>query len=128
MIGLIGATGSTGRALVVALKQKGTDFRCLVRDKVAAVEKLGGDVEMVESDLADAASVESGLQGCRKVFLLSGHSPVMVEQQMNAAKAVGAKHMVKLSGGSFICQQNSPAMIGRWAWPPRATWRAMATT
>ena len=119
MIGLIGATGSTGRALVVALKQKGTDFRCLVRDKVAAVEKLGGDVEMVESDLADAASVESGLQGCRKVFLLSGHSPVMVEQQMNAvnaAKAVGAKHMVKLSGGSFICQQNSPAMIGRGHW------------
>ena len=39
MIGVIGATGSTGRALVAALKEKGADFRCLVRDTAAAAEK-----------------------------------------------------------------------------------------
>jgi uncharacterized protein YbjT (DUF2867 family) len=119
MIGVIGATGSTGRALVAALKEKGTDFRCLVRDPAAAAEKLGGDVELVQADLADAASVEAGLQGCDKVFLLSGHSPVMVEQQLNAvnaAKAVGANQIVKLSGGSFIIKEDTPAKIGRGHW------------
>ena len=119
MIGVIGATGSTGRALVAALKEKGADFRCLVRDPAAAVEKLGGDVELVQADLADAASIEAGLAGCDKVFLLSGHSPVMVEQQMNAvnaAKAVGARHIVKLSGGSFIIKEDTPAKIGRGHW------------
>ncbi|MBS28590.1 MAG: nucleoside-diphosphate sugar epimerase [Alphaproteobacteria bacterium] len=119
MIGVIGATGSTGRALVAALKEKGADFRCLVRDTAAAAEKLGGDVEMVQADLADAASLEAGLQGCDKLFLLSGHSPVMVEQQMNAvnaAKAAGVGHIVKLSGGSFITKEASPAMIGRGHW------------
>jgi uncharacterized protein YbjT (DUF2867 family) len=119
MIGVIGATGSTGRALVAALKEKGADFRCLVRDPAAAAEKLGADVVLVQADLADAASVEAGLQGCDKVFLLSGHSPVMVEQQLNAvnaAKAVGAKHIVKLSGGSFIIKEDTPAKIGRGHW------------
>ena len=119
MIGVIGATGSTGRALVAALKEKGADFRCLVRDTAAAAEKLGGDVELVQADLADAASIEAGLAGCDKVFLLSGHSPVMVEQQLNAvnaAKAVGAKSIVKLSGGSFIIKEDTPAKIGRGHW------------
>lgn len=119
MIGVIGATGSTGRALVAALKEKGADFRCLVRDPAAAAEKLGADVALVQSDLADAASVEAGLQSSDKVFLLSGHSPVMVEQQLNAvnaAKAVDAQHIVKLSGGSFIIKEDTPAKIGRGHW------------
>ncbi|MEP4377693.1 MAG: SDR family oxidoreductase [Alphaproteobacteria bacterium] len=119
MIGVIGATGSTGRALVAALKEKGADFRCLVRDPAAAAEKLGDDVALVQADLADAASLETGLAGCDKVFLLSGHSPVMVAQQMNAvnaAKSVGATHIVKLSGGSFIIKEDTPAKIGRGHW------------
>lgn len=119
MIGLIGATGMTGRALVAALKEKGAEFRCLVRDTAKAAETLGSDVELVQADLADAASIEAGLQGCDKLFLLSGHSPVMVEQQLNAvnaAKAVGVNHIVKLSGGSFIITEDFPAMIGRGHW------------
>jgi uncharacterized protein YbjT (DUF2867 family) len=119
MIGIIGATGTTGRALVAALKQRGAEFRCLVRDAATAAEKLGGDVELFEADLADAASIEAGLQGCDRLFLLSGHSPVMVEQQLNAvnaAKAAGVGHIVKLSGGSFIIREDTPAMIGRGHW------------
>lgn len=119
MIGLIGATGMTGRALVAALKEKGAAFRCLVRDPAKAAETLGSDVELVQADLADAASIEAGLQGCDKLFVLSGHSPVMVEQQLNAvnaAKAAGVNHIVKLSGGSFIIKEDTPAMIGRGHW------------
>lgn len=119
MIGLIGATGTTGAALVKALQAKGAAFRCLVRDPAAAAGKLGADVEMVQADLADAASIEAGLAGCDKLFLLSGHSPVMAEQQinaLNAAKAAGVKHIVKLSGGGFIVREDSPGMIGRAHW------------
>ena len=119
MIGVIGATGMTGRELVAALADKGTEFLCLVRDTAKAAETLGSDLELVQADLADAASIEGGLQGCDKLFLLSGHSPVMVEQQLNAvnaAKAVGVKHIVKLSGGSFIIKEDTPAVIGRGHW------------
>lgn len=119
MIGIIGATGTTGRGLVAALKEKGAAFRCLVRDTAKAAETLGSDVALVQADLSDAASIEAGLQGCDKLFLLSGHSPVMVEQQLNAvnaAKAAGVKHIVKLSGGSFIIKEDTPAMIGRGHW------------
>ncbi|MDE0780333.1 MAG: SDR family oxidoreductase [Alphaproteobacteria bacterium] len=119
MIGVIGATGMTGNALVGALKGKGADFRCLVRDTAKAAETLGTDVAVVQADLADAASIEAGMQGCDKLFLLSGHSPVMVEQQLNAvnaAKAVGVSHIVKLSGGSFIITEDTPALIGRGHW------------
>ncbi len=109
----------TGRALVASLKEKGADFRCLVRDTGKARETLGDGVELVQADLADAASIEAGLQGCDRLFLLLGHSPVMVEQQLNAvnaARAVGVKHIVKLSGGSFIITEDTPAMIGRGHW------------
>ena len=119
MIGIIGATGTTGRGLIATLKEKGADFRCLVRDTAKAAETLGSDVALVQADLDDAASIEAGLQGCDKLFLLSGHSPVMVAQQLNAvnaAKAAGVGHIVKLSGGSFIIQEDSPAMIGRGHW------------
>lgn len=119
MIGIIGATGTTGRGLIATLKEKGADFRCLVRDTAKAAETLGSDVELVQADLSDAASIEAGLQGCDKLFLLSGHSPVMVEQQLNAvnaAKKTGVKHIVKLSGGTFIIQEDSPALIGRGHW------------
>ena len=119
MIGIIGATGTTGRGLVATLKEKGAEFRCLVRDTAKAAETLGSDVELVQADLSDAASVEAGLQGCEKLFLLSGHSPVMVEQQfnaVNAAKTAGVKHIVKLSGGSFIITEDSPALIGQGHW------------
>lgn len=119
MIGIIGATGMTGRALVAALKEKGAEFRCLVRDPARAAETLGSDVTLVQADLDDATSIEVGLDGCDKLFLLSGHSPVMVEQQLNAlnaAQAVGVTHVVKLSGGSFIIKEDTPAMIGRGHW------------
>jgi uncharacterized protein YbjT (DUF2867 family) len=119
MIGVIGGTGNTGRAVVAALKAKGADFRCLVRDLGKAAETLGSDVELVQADTADAATIEAGLAGCDKLFLLTGHSPAMGEQQTNAiaaAKRAGVKHIVKLSGGDAIVQENISAKIGRAHW------------
>lgn len=116
MIGVIGATGNTGRAVVAALKAKGADFKCLVRDPAKAAETLGSDIEVVAADLADAASIETGLAGCDKLFLLSGHSPVMAEQltgAIAAAKAAGVKHVVKLSGAPSTARADSESLVGR---------------
>ena len=119
MIGVIGGTGLTGRTVVAALQAKGADFRCLVRDPAAAAETLGGDVELVQADVSDAASIETGLAGCDKLFLLTGHSPVMGEQQIGAieaAKRAGVKHVVKLSGGDAVVKEDTPALVMRAHW------------
>ncbi len=116
MIGVIGGTGNTGRAVVAALQKKGADFRCLVRDPAAAAETLGSDVELVQADTADADSIEAGLAGCDKLFLLTGHSPAMQEQQINtieAAKRAGVSHVVKLSGGDAVARPDCPSKIGQ---------------
>lgn len=119
MIGVIGGTGTTGRGVVAALQAKGADFRCLVRDTEKAAETLGSDVELVQADVADPATIEAGLAGCDKLFLLTGHSPVMGEQQISAieaAKRAGVTHVVKLSGGDAIVQEVTEAKIGRAHW------------
>lgn len=116
MIGVIGGTGNTGRAVVAALKAKGAEFRCLVRDPAKAAETLGGDVELVQADTADAATIEAGLAGCDKLFLLTGHSPAMGEQQIatiEAAKRAGVTHIVKLSGGDAVATPDCPSKIGQ---------------
>ncbi len=116
MIGVIGGTGNTGRAVVAALQAKGAEFRCLVRDTAKAAATLGSDVELVEADTADPDSIEAGLAGCDKLFLLTGHSPVMGEQQINtieAAKRAGVKHVVKLSGGDAVATPDCPSKIGQ---------------
>jgi len=116
MIGVIGGTGNTGRAVVAALQAKGAEFRCLVRDTAKAAETLGSDVELVQADTADAATIEAGLAGCDKLFLLTGHSPAMGEQQIGAieaAKRAGVKHIVKLSGGDAIALPDGPSKIGQ---------------
>ena len=116
MIGVIGGTGNTGRAVVAALQKKGADFRCLVRDTAKATETLGGDVELVEADTGDPDSIEAGLAGCDKLFLLTGHSPAMQEQQINtieAAKRAGVSHVVKLSGGDAVATPDCPSKIGQ---------------
>ena len=119
MIGVIGGTGVTGRTVVAALQAKGAEFRCLVRDTAKAAETLGADVELVRADVDDAASIEAGLAGCDKLFLLTGHSPAMAKQQIGAieaAKRAGVKHVVKLSGGDAIVQEVTDAKIGRAHW------------
>lgn len=119
MIGVIGGTGTTGRGVVAALQAKGADFRCLVRDMAAAAETLGGDVELVQADVDDPASIEAGLAGCDKLFLLTGHNPGMAAQQIGAieaAKRAGVTDVVKLSGGDSIVQEVTKSKIGHAHW------------
>ncbi len=119
MIGVIGGTGNTGRAVVKALEKKSVEFRCLVRDSEVAKQKIGETVELVHGDVSDHSSIERGLQGCEKLFLLTGHSPALAEQEIGtikAAKRAGVNYIVKLSGGDAVATEDCPSLIGRSHW------------
>jgi uncharacterized protein YbjT (DUF2867 family) len=116
MIGVIGGTGTTGQYVVRLLREKGVKFRCLVRSLAEATKTLGDGVELVEADVDTPVSIQAGLVGCDKLFLLTGHSPVMPDQQIRAieaAKRAGVSHVVKLSGGDAIVQEDTLSAVGR---------------
>ena len=101
MIGVLGGTGVTGGAVVAALKAKGADFKCVVRDPETAREKLGADVALVQGDLSDPASLESAFEGLDTIYLLCGHSPKLSDFMLNgleAAKNAGVSYIVEASG------------------------------
>jgi uncharacterized protein YbjT (DUF2867 family) len=101
MIGIFGGTGVTGGQVVAALKAKGADFKCIVRDPDAAKAKLGDDTNVVQGDLANPASLDSALEGIDTLYLLCGHSPALKEFELNglaAAKRAGVSYIVESSG------------------------------
>ncbi|HBG50518.1 MAG TPA: nucleoside-diphosphate sugar epimerase, partial [Gammaproteobacteria bacterium] len=68
MILVVGATGNIGNEVVRLLRAKGVATRVLVRDKAKATSMFGEDVEVVEGDLRDPASLPVALEGVNKVF------------------------------------------------------------
>ena len=101
MIGVFGATGTNGRELVRALKERNPDFKCIIRDPAAAKDKLGDDVALVQGDLGDTASLDAALAGVDTLFLLCGHGATIGDLQINAieaAKRAGVAYVVHFSG------------------------------
>ena len=90
MIGVFGGTGNTGGQVVAALKAKGTDFTCIVRDPGAAKAKLGDDVKVVQGDLSDPSSLDGALEG---------------------AKRAGVSYIVEASGSEKGITPDSPSQI-----------------
>ena len=97
MILITGATGTVGRELVAQLLADNVKFRVLVRDP-AKVAHLQGRADIVQGDLEQAASLAPAMAGVDHVFLLT------IDQDTNsdanviqAAKAAGVRHVVKLS-------------------------------
>lgn len=71
MILLTGASGKTGKAILSALKQRGTATRVLVRstEQAAELSNLGAD-EAVIGDLRDRPSLVKAIQGCERVYYI----------------------------------------------------------
>lgn len=68
MIGVTGASGKTGRALISALAARGVEVRALVRREVQADEMLTlGACDARVADLEDGDALTKGLTGCRAV-------------------------------------------------------------
>jgi uncharacterized protein YbjT (DUF2867 family) len=102
MILVTGATGLNGSALLRLLSAKGIATRALVRSRARAeaIAALPG-VEIVEGDMARPETLGAALRDVDRAMLISSSDPVMLEVQssfIDAARAAGVKHVVKLSG------------------------------
>jgi uncharacterized protein YbjT (DUF2867 family) len=116
MYAVVGATGNTGREVVKELKSLNENPTCVVRNASKAADVLGADTKTAIAELDDRAAMEKALAGCKRVFLVTGHNPKSAEQQINvieAAKAVGADYVVKISGGRDVTGPNVESVNGR---------------
>lgn len=115
-IAVVGATGNTGRATIRELKALGEDPLCIVRNPDKAKEVLGADARIAVADVDDRTGMEKALKGCDRVFIVTGHNPKSDAQQINiidAAKAAGAKFILKVSGGRAVIGPDAESIVGR---------------
>jgi uncharacterized protein YbjT (DUF2867 family) len=115
-IAVIGATGNTGRAAVKELRALGQNPVCVVRNADKARQVLGADTKTAVAELTDRPALEKALAGVQSVFLVTGHSPDMVEQQTNildAARNVGTEYLVRVSGHRSLAKADSESPVGR---------------
>jgi NADH dehydrogenase len=122
-----GATGLIGRRLVAALRDRGDDVRCLVRDRKRGSHVAALGAEVVEGDVTDAASVRIAAQGCdvvvHLVAIVEGSREqferVMKQGTRNvvaAAKEVDVRRFVHMSalGVSERTRTLTPYFEAKW--------------
>jgi uncharacterized protein YbjT (DUF2867 family) len=115
MIYVSGAPGNVGTELVRRLSAMGESVRVLVHRAENEPLLAFPHVEVVHGDLADPQSFRSSLAGAERVFVNSSVGPA-IQAQVNlieAAREVGARHIVKLSwlGAS---ERSFIRSFGRW--------------
>ncbi|OKI43423.1 NAD(P)-dependent oxidoreductase [Streptomyces sp. TSRI0281] len=118
MIVIMGASGTTGGALLRSLAATGVPSRALTRDPDRLRAHLGdavGDVvEVVPADASDNASLRAAFKGARQLFLAMANSPAQVELEtrvIDTAADSGIEHIVKISDPS--AEADSPVAISR---------------
>jgi len=122
-----GGTGFVGPHVVHALRDRGLDVRCLVRDRKKGAKVAALGAELVEGDVTDAASLRIAAQACDAVVHLVGirQGPeeafrrIMVEgtnHLLAAAREVGAKRFVHMSalGTSEETKDLVPYYRAKW--------------
>jgi len=109
---ITGATGDVGARVVELLLQRGDRPRVFVREEKKARSRFGDRVDIFVGDLADPVSLRTALEGADALFLVNigPQIPVRDEAAARVAKAVGVKHLVKLS--SMDVKQR--LAIGAW--------------
>ncbi|HEY5488054.1 MAG TPA: NmrA family NAD(P)-binding protein [Candidatus Limnocylindrales bacterium] len=120
LILVTGATGLVGAEVVRRLSERGVRVRTLVRNagtsnaaKAAELTRLA-NVEIVEGDLSQPATLVPALDGVDRAMLISSSDASMRDVQFNlidAAASVGLSHVVKLSG--IIPELDSPFRFAR---------------
>lgn len=100
MICVTGAGGTVGREVLKQLKGSREPVRAAYHSKAKVDAAKAKGVDAVIIDYADPQSLRDAFKGCFELFLLGPSVPNQTELEINAvnaAKAAGVKHIVKLS-------------------------------
>lgn len=116
-----GATGQQGGAVARNLLRQGQKIRVLTRNPVKAEELRKMGAEVVVGDLTDTASVNTALQGIKKVFLVTTPFEAGMETEVrqgitmvDAAKIAGVDHLVFNSVVSADRNTGIPHFETKW--------------
>ncbi|MET9487861.1 NmrA family NAD(P)-binding protein [Nocardia sp. NPDC006630] len=117
MIAIMGASGSTGGALLRRLTDLGVPCRALTREpeRLRAELPAAIPVDVRWADAADPASLRNAFTDVRQLFLTMTNSPRQVEFEsrvIDLAAHCGIEHIVKISAPA--AQPDSPVVISRW--------------
>ncbi|WP_405132853.1 NmrA family NAD(P)-binding protein [Nocardia sp. NBC_01388] len=117
MIAILGASGTTGGALLRRLTDLGVPCRALTRDpeRMRAELPPGISVDIRWAEAADPASLRSAFTGARQLFLTMTNSPRQVEFEsrvIDLAAHCGIEHIVKISAPA--AEPDSPVVVSRW--------------
>ncbi|MEV6522428.1 SDR family oxidoreductase [Longispora sp. NPDC051575] len=119
MIVIMGASGSTGSALLNRLTTLGVPSRAVTRDPEALRARLDGlpdgAVEIRAADAGDPASLRVAFKGAEQLFLTMANSPAQVALEtriIDIAAESGIGHVVKLSAPAV--GPESPVRFSRW--------------
>lgn len=116
MILVTGAGGTVGTALTEVLKAEGHRFRAAYHSPDKAEKAKSKGYDAVQLDFAAPETLRRALAGVETVFLLGTGIRGQVEGEtnvVNAAKAAGAKKLVKLSAWGAADEQFSLAKMHR---------------
>lgn len=108
-------TGHVGRAVLAELANQPVAVRALLQEPVDLPIKAP-NIEAVRPDLDDPSSLQRAFEGVEAAFLASSYSPHIAEihlKMAHAAKAVGVKRFVQLSGVGANPQMCCARML-RW--------------
>ena len=112
-----GATGFVGAALVRALLRAGHEVRALVRPGSDRRNLTGLDVQHVEGDLTNPASLQAAVAGCAAVFHAAADYRLFVRDPpaMYAANVAGTRDLLRaaaVAGVQRIVYTSSVATLG----------------
>ncbi len=113
MIVVTGATGTVGTFVAEHLNAAGEKYRVISRHPDKVPQR--SNVEVAKAAYDDKAALATAFKGATKAFLLTPSTPESTGWHKNlidAAKAAGVKHVVRLS--VLGADKNSPVMVAKW--------------
>jgi len=120
MIGVTGATGHIGNVLVRELLARGQSVRALVLPKDDLRSLSGLNVEIINGDVTDKASLESAFKGADTVFHLAGIITIMPRMKdiLERVNVEGTRNVVTACRSASVRRLIYTSSIHAIAEPP----------